>query len=195
MGEDGGVPLGHGSTVEGTNAMALTREQIVDAAMAILREYGLADLSMRRLARDLEVQPGALYWHIKNKQDLLTVLAGLILEAVGRPASLRELALAIRGALLSVRDGAEVVALAHALAPEGPSPLLQVRQMLSGRGLSVQEEQWGADSLIHYILGAVTQEQTRAGLARAGLLDNMDDGAGAAFDFGLGVFLAGLERN
>lgn len=173
--------------------MALTREQIVDAAMAILREYGLADLSMRRLARDLDVQPGALYWHIKNKQDLLTVLAGLILEAVGRPVSLRELAKAIRGALLSVRDGAEVVALAHALAPEDPSPLLHVRRMLSGRGLSVQEEQWAADSLIHYILGAVTQEQTRAGLARAGLLDTADDGADAAFDFGLGIYLAGLE--
>lgn len=173
--------------------MALTREQIVDAAMAILREYGLADLSMRRLARDLDVQPGALYWHVKNKQDLLTVLAGLILAPVAETASLRELALALRGALLSVRDGAEVVALAHALAPESPSPLLRVRQLLAGQGLTVPQQEWAADALIHYLLGAVTQEQTRAGLARAGLLAGPNGDAEAAFDFGLGVFLAGLK--
>ncbi|AIY00131.1 hypothetical protein ART_0532 [Arthrobacter sp. PAMC 25486] len=172
--------------------MALTREQIVDAAMTILRDYGLADLSMRRLARDLEVQPGALYWHIKNKQDLLTVLAGMILDAVGEAASLHEWAVSIRTALLSVRDGAEVVALAHVLAPEGPSPLLQLRRLLAGRGLSPEGERWAAAALINYVLGAVTQEQTRAGLARAGLLAEADSGADAAFDFGLGLFLAGL---
>lgn len=172
--------------------MALTREQIVDAAMAILREYGLADLTMRRLARDLDVQPGALYWHIKNKQDLLTVLAGMILEPVGHAASLRGLALAIRRALLSVRDGAEVVALAHALAPDAPSPLQQLRQLLAAQGLSQQEGHWAADALLHYILGAATQQQTSAGLARVGLVEHPDDGADAAFEFGLGVFLAGL---
>lgn len=185
-----GVP----AQLKGPDAVALTRDQIVDAAMAILRDYGLADLSMRRLARDLEVQPGALYWHIKNKQDLLTVLAGMILEPVGEAASPREFAVSIRTALLSVRDGAEVVALAHVLSPERPSPLLQLRPLLAGRGLSPAEEQWAANALINYVLGAVTQEQTRAGLARAGLLDGPDGGADAAFDYGLGIFLAGLGR-
>ncbi|MDQ6741232.1 MAG: TetR family transcriptional regulator, partial [Actinomycetota bacterium] len=42
--------------------MSLSRQQIIDTALKILRDYGLADLSMRRLARDLGVQPGALYW-------------------------------------------------------------------------------------------------------------------------------------
>lgn len=172
--------------------MALTRGQIVEAAMGILREYGLADLSMRRLARDLEVQPGALYWHIKNKQDLLTVLAGLILEPVGESVSLRELALSIRDALLSVRDGAEVVALAWALDPEAPSPLLRLRTLLVGQGLTIGEARWAADALGHYILGAVTQEQTRTGLLRAGLLDGSGTGTDASFEFGLGLFLSGL---
>ncbi|MGA7203672.1 MAG: TetR/AcrR family transcriptional regulator C-terminal domain-containing protein [Specibacter sp.] len=172
--------------------MALTREQIVDAALGILREYGLADLSMRRLARDLDVQVGALYWHIKNKQDLLTVLAGRILEPVGEAATVRELAVSIRGALLAVRDGAEVVALAHVLAPAGPSALQRVRGLLDAQGLSVQESRWAADALVNYILGTVTQEQTRAGLSRAGLLDGVDDATDSAFAFGLELFLAGL---
>ena len=33
--------------------------------------YGIADLTMRRLARELDVTPGALYWHFANKQQLL----------------------------------------------------------------------------------------------------------------------------
>ena len=55
--------------------MALDRSQVVDAAWHILQTYGLGDLSMRRLARGLGVQPGALYWHVANKQELLAVLA------------------------------------------------------------------------------------------------------------------------
>ena len=49
----------------------LSRERIVDAAFSVLRDYGLADLSMRRLAKELGVQAGALYWHVPSKQDLL----------------------------------------------------------------------------------------------------------------------------
>lgn len=172
--------------------MALTRDQIVGAALGILREYGLADLSMRRLARDLDVQPGALYWHVKNKQELLTVIAGRILESVDEAASVRGLAVSIRGALLSVRDGAEVVALAHVLESAGPPALLRVRELLAIQGVPDREAQWAADALIHYILGTVTQEQTRAGFTRAGLLEAPADGTDDAFGYGLELFLAGL---
>lgn len=182
--------------------MPLTRGNIVDAAMGILREYGLADLSMRRLARDLGVQPGALYWHVKNKQELLTVLAGLILAPVaGRDAATaRELAAAVRTALLSVRDGAEVVALAHALAPELPSPLLGFGALLAGQGLPAPQAQWAGRALVHYVLGSVMEEQTRAGLSRAGLLtpaavatEAAAGSTGDVFLLGLDLFLAGAS--
>ncbi|RAN79090.1 hypothetical protein B5P43_14145 [Bacillus sp. SRB_336] len=177
--------------------MSLTREAIVDAAMGILREYGLADLSMRRLARELDVQPGALYWHVKNKQELLTVLAGLILAPVarGEAATARELAVAVRSALLAVRDGAEVVALAHALKPDAPSPLLDFGALLAGQGLPAHVAESAGRALVHYVLGSAMEEQTRAGLARAGLLDPGDgpdsERAEDVFVLGLGLFLAG----
>ncbi|MGO4384255.1 TetR family transcriptional regulator [Specibacter sp. RAF43] len=179
---------------EGAAAMTLTREHVVDAAMTILREYGLADLSMRRLARDLGVQPGALYWHVKNKQDLLTVLSGRILAPVAEAeaTTVREVAVHIRAALLGVRDGAEVVALAHALAPETPTPLRRLAPLLADQGLTSRHAGWAASTLVHYILGSVTEEQTRAGLIRAGLLDAGESEATAAFGFGLDLFLAGL---
>ncbi|WP_113718914.1 TetR family transcriptional regulator [Arthrobacter dokdonensis] len=187
--------------------MALTREDVVGAAMGILREYGLADLSMRRLARDLGVQPGALYWHVKNKQELLTVLAGLILAPLVRreAATARELAVQVRSALLSVRDGAEVVALAHALNPDAPSPLLGFSARLAGLGLPAGQAEWAGRALVHYVLGSVMEEQTRAGLSRAGLLTPAGSvpapaaeagaagSAGEVFMLGLDMFLAGAS--
>ena len=174
--------------------MALTREAIVETAMGILRDYGLADLSMRRLARDLGVQPGALYWHVKNKQELLTVLAGLILTpvAIQAPDSLRELAVRVRETLLTVRDSAEVVALAHALDPRSTTPLQLFGVLLEGEKRPADQAEWAAEALVSYVLGSVTDEQTRAGLTSAGLLATTERDAGKIFTFGLDLMLSGL---
>lgn len=182
---------------KGGAKMALTREAIVETAMGILREYGLADLSMRRLARDLGVQPGALYWHVKNKQELLTVLAGLILEpvAIQAPRSLRELAMGVRATLLTVRDSAEVVALAHALDPSSTAPLQQFGALLEGEKLAADQAEWAAEALLSYVLGSVTDEQTRAGLTGAGLLAATERDAGKIFTFGLDLMLSGLAAS
>ena len=120
--------------------MALTRQKIVDTALDILRSYGLADLSMRRLARDLGVQPGALYWHVKNKQELLVVLAERILEPVkvgdagGDPdGAVRRSAQDLRAALLAVRDGSDVVSLAQAAGAGVPHPAGRTDRALDGQ--------------------------------------------------------------
>jgi TetR/AcrR family tetracycline transcriptional repressor len=62
--------------------MTLTRDQVEDTALAILTRFGLADLSMRRLARELDVQVGALYWHVKSKQELLVGVAARLLRGL-----------------------------------------------------------------------------------------------------------------
>ena len=41
--------------------VALSRDKILHTAYEVLATYGLADLSMRRLASELQVAPGALY--------------------------------------------------------------------------------------------------------------------------------------
>ena len=63
--------------------MQLHKRDVVEAATAILDNYGIADLTMRRLGRELNVSPGALYWHFANKQQLLGAIADRILEPVG----------------------------------------------------------------------------------------------------------------
>ena len=178
--------------------MALSREQIVEAALSILNSYGFADLSMRRLARELDVQPGALYWHVKNKQELLTVLAERILapvsvdSAADARAGVRQAAQDIRAALLAVRGAADVVSLAQVLRPELLLPLRELEALLAAGPLSAQQARWGARTLIHYILGAVAEEQTHAELAGAGLLPPGGQDDGEAFLFGVDMLLAGL---
>ncbi|WP_233189149.1 TetR/AcrR family transcriptional regulator, partial [Subtercola sp. Z020] len=55
-----------------------TRAGVVDAALRILDDQGLPDLTMRHLAAALDVQPSALYWHFPNKQTLLAAVADRI---------------------------------------------------------------------------------------------------------------------
>ena len=183
--------------------MALSREHIVDAAMTILRSYGLASLSMRNLAKNLGVQPGALYWHVKSKQDLLVLLAERILattpawtDQVGARsdrADARQAALDIRTALTSVKDGAEVVSVAQALNPRQLAPLQRLRDTLPAN-LTLRQAEWGVRALTHYILGAVAEEQTHAELILAGVAANEESTAYTteAFIFGVDAFLRGL---
>ncbi|MEU4191664.1 TetR/AcrR family transcriptional regulator C-terminal domain-containing protein [Kribbella sp. NPDC026611] len=53
----------------------LSREQIVTAAVGVLDVEGVDGLNVRRLGAELGVAATAMYWHIKNKDELI-VLAG-----------------------------------------------------------------------------------------------------------------------
>ena len=49
----------------------LSRERIVEAAIGLLDESGEGGLTFRALARRLATGPGALYWHVSGKDELL----------------------------------------------------------------------------------------------------------------------------
>src|SRR3954451_15244068 len=56
----------------------LTRELIIDAALALLERDGLQGLSMRRLAQELGTGAASLYWPVGDKEELL----GLLLDRI-----------------------------------------------------------------------------------------------------------------
>ena len=149
--------------------MALTRSDVVDAAIGILDEYGLGDLTMRRLAGSLGVQPGALYWHVANKQALLGAVADRILEHLDddMPTGdwdlrFNELAHRLRAALLAHRDGAEVVAAAHSLRTGQGGTLALLSQVLADAGFTPAEAELAALAVLHYVLGHTADEQGHA---------------------------------
>lgn len=63
----------------------LTEEQIVEAALQVVRAEGLEALSMRRLSRELGRSAMAAYWYVSDKQELLDLVAGKLLSRVKLP--------------------------------------------------------------------------------------------------------------
>ncbi len=63
----------------------LDRAAIVDAALRIVDAEGVDGLSIRRLAADLGVTPMAVYWHVRDKAELLDLVGERVLEGIVVP--------------------------------------------------------------------------------------------------------------
>ncbi|MER5426955.1 TetR/AcrR family transcriptional regulator [Streptosporangium roseum] len=60
----------------------LTRQAVIERALRLADTEGLPAVTIRRLAAELGVAPTALYWHVKNKDELLSALADRLLAAL-----------------------------------------------------------------------------------------------------------------
>src|SRR3989442_9174879 len=99
---------------EGEKQQGLTRDRLVAAALELINEDGLDALSMRSLANRLQVKAASLYWHVRDRRELLELLAESILASTPRGrrgAGWRQTGFA--GAQALRRRGS---------APEGPNP-------------------------------------------------------------------------
>jgi len=56
----------------------LTKQAVVDRALALGDAEGIEALTIRRIAAELGVTPMALYWHFRNKEELLAALGDQI---------------------------------------------------------------------------------------------------------------------
>lgn len=65
-----------------TRPPPLSRPRIVRAALQLVDEKGLAALTMRALATELEVSPMALYNHVRDKDELVDLMVDLMLGEV-----------------------------------------------------------------------------------------------------------------
>lgn len=170
------------------------RGGVLDAALRILDAHGLGDLTMRRLAAELDVRASALYWHFDSKQMLLAALADRIVRAaaVADDASPADVAIALRDALLAYRDGAEVVLSTQALALGEDAPRRRLADALA-RSLPRDEAERGAAILLPYVLGHASLVQQRLQAAELGVIPReQTDAADADFRHGVRVILAGL---
>ena len=63
----------------------LTRERIVRTAIALADDIGIETLSMRKLARELDVEAMSLYNHVKNKGDLVDAMVDDVVSEIELP--------------------------------------------------------------------------------------------------------------
>lgn len=113
---------------------SLDRAQIVQAALDLLDEIGLDGLTMRNVAERLGVRATALYRHVRDKDELLVLLADQIsgeVEPIGQEPPwqerLTEFAWRVRRGLLVHRDAARLLA---AVAPAGLRRMDHIEAML-----------------------------------------------------------------
>jgi TetR/AcrR family tetracycline transcriptional repressor len=99
-------------------AKGLTKAVIVAAALDLLDEVGMEGLTVRALAARLDVRAPALYWHVRDKAELVDEMAtevwrGITAEFAAIPEGtpwyddLRRFCAVLRIALLAHRDGAK----------------------------------------------------------------------------------------
>lgn len=64
----------------------VTRERVMDTALALADEGGLDALSMRRIGKKLGVEGMALYNHVANKDEILDGIVELVLGKIPYPS-------------------------------------------------------------------------------------------------------------
>lgn len=69
---------------------ALTRQIVIDAALAQIDAHGVDAFNLRALADRLGVYPTAIYWHVPNKTAILAEVAGAVFRDVAPPREGRE---------------------------------------------------------------------------------------------------------
>lgn len=187
--------MGHGKT------------DVVRSALAILDEYGLPGLSMRRLAASLGVQQSALYWHFESKQVLLAAMAEEILRRGPTrsgdgawDAMVEGHAVALREALLAYRDGAELVSTVYAFGLGAEKPHRELIGCLESAGVSSSDAQAAATVLLHFVFGYAFSEQQYIQASSAGAIRGAHPHVSMvkgpepdAFRAGVGLVLEGVR--
>lgn len=179
----------------------LDRATIVRTALRLLDEVGIDGLSTRRLATELGIKSASLYWHFKDKNELLNEMSGVMFEECLQRGDtsnpdfdalewLAEGARAIRRTALSRRDGAQVMARPRPKAITGKIPFEENVKAAMRSGLADMEARLTMQTLRRYAIGAAMQEQSNKGAsAAAGIVGTGDEG----FEFGLQTFIDGLK--
>jgi len=156
--------------------MPVTRERIVAVALELLDEAGLDGLALRRLAERLGIRAPTLYWHVRDKRELIDLLAGAILEEAlagwrepqpGQPwwEWLAARARVMRTALLAHRDSALVVSGNRPTESSLPGIERQLRA-LADAGFAPRDGLLALLTLNAYVIGDVLDQQAEEGQPR-----------------------------
>lgn len=157
--------------LKNANEPSISQQRIIDAALELLDEDGISNLSLRKLAGMLNMQAPALYWHFKNKEVLIDYMAEDILKAEFDELKTRQddeqwqewfmdVCRRLRNAMLARRDGARVVAGAHLFPAVTLMKLFEVSmQSLTSAGLEMQRANLIITTAAHFVFGNVIEQQ------------------------------------
>ena len=150
---------------------ALSRERIVEAAVELLDTAGEGGLTFRALTERLATGPGAIYWHVASKGELLGAATDAVVTAAlapvpdAQPGSPQH---EIRAVALGLFDAIDehpwVAAQLSDTSWQATTPQIFERVGRQVRALGVPESRWftAASVVVQYILGAAAQNAANA---------------------------------
>ena len=202
----------------------LSRDRVLRAAISLADDGGLEALSMRKLAQELGVEAMSVYYHVSNKDEILSQILDLVVGEFALPSAAGDWRTAVRKSAISAHE----VLVRHpwacplmmSPAKIGPARLAYMEALLGclrRAGFSANMTHHAYHALDSHILGFTMWEvgytsgirelpDSGAGLRRRISLDDhryliehmgeheKPGGGSSEFAFGLDLILDGLEK-
>jgi AcrR family transcriptional regulator len=147
----------------------LSKSAVAERALRLGDEHGFEAVTIRRLAKELGVTPMALYWHFKNKDELMLGIVDHALSTVRADRSAadpwQEQLRAMVGALLRVmREHPSLPGLLQMVEKSETDSFSRATNdalsLLTVPGFTVEESYWIASYLLHGAIGLVAAQPT-----------------------------------
>jgi TetR/AcrR family transcriptional regulator, tetracycline repressor protein len=150
--------------------MKINRDLATQAALKLMNEEGLEQLTLRRLGVELNVQAATLYWHFKSKEELLDEMATTVLAKGGGNLIPRRssgdwkvwastFGEGLRKTLLVYRDGARMVSGTRLTNLEYVKTTERIGAQMVASGFSVRAAIVLLSTIYNYTLSFVMEEQ------------------------------------
>ena len=143
----------------------LDRSDIVAVAVAIADAEGTDALSMRRIAKELQVGVMSLYWHIESKEELHQLMLETVqAEIVAADPSgdwRADLTAYARNARAAMHRHPWAIDYVGAGPPSGPNDARNADHLfaaLDGLGLDLKTTVWALMTVSTYVMGAALRE-------------------------------------
>ncbi|MER6274111.1 TetR/AcrR family transcriptional regulator C-terminal domain-containing protein [Streptomyces sp900105755] len=147
----------------------LDRRRVADTALRLLNEVGLEGLTLRAIAKELDVKAPALYWHFKDKQALLDEMATEMYRRMVAQTRLdrtdswqnvlRTTGRGLRAALLGYRDGAKVFSGSRFTGIEHAPEQEAYLRVMTEAGFTLAQAARAGMTTNAYTIGFVIEEQ------------------------------------
>lgn len=147
------------------NRIPLSRERVLGCAVVIADESGIAALTMRSLARALDVKPMSVYYYVANKGEILDAIIDMVFSEIDLPSTAGHWQTEMRRRACSVREALQrhpwAIGLLESRTAPGPATLRHhdaTLGVLRHAGLSVALTAHAYALLDSYIYGFALQE-------------------------------------
>jgi len=144
----------------------LSRERILDAAVALADTSGIESLTMRKLGATLGVEAMSLYNHVANKDELLDGMVDIVFGEIDLPVGGADWKTAMRRRAISFREVLArhpwAIGLMESRTTPGPATLRSHDALLGclrDGGFSIEMTAHAVSTLDSYIYGFALQEK------------------------------------